>query len=275
MQPMSSSESFISRLIERVRSGFVVPENPFTWLKRFAWDLQIPGSARAFDTDFYAMVYLMFHADEKLGHDESSNLRNMIRTFSRAGSRSDELAIMEAMRRARSSGRSFRSYARSYRARVRGNSAALQLALEFLVIAAGSDGSVDARESALLQEACEELGISNSTLISLLRRLEVHFGNESRNGESTESEDPWRKMYSEGLHREKKEQEHALAWAYRELECRPGTDFDEVKKSYRALVMRFHPDRLSASNMPKELIEHGKARFLKIQHAFETLEASQ
>jgi DnaJ like chaperone protein len=46
----------------------------------------------------------------------------------------------------------------------------------------------------------------------------------------------------------------------------------EVKRAYRRLAMKHHPDRVQADGLPPELLEAAEARFKDIQNAFDAVE---
>ena len=48
--------------------------------------------------------------------------------------------------------------------------------------------------------------------------------------------------------------------------------FSEIKKKYRRLAMKHHPDKVQAQGVSPELIAISEARFKEIQHAFDIVE---
>ena len=46
----------------------------------------------------------------------------------------------------------------------------------------------------------------------------------------------------------------------------------EVKRAYRRLAMKHHPDRVQADGLPPELLEAAEARFKEIQNAYDIVE---
>ena len=57
--------------------------------------------------------------------------------------------------------------------------------------------------------------------------------------------------------------------SYQILGCKKGDSKKILKKKYRKLVMKYHPDRLIAKGVPKEMIKESEKKFLRIQKAFE------
>jgi DnaJ like chaperone protein len=48
---------------------------------------------------------------------------------------------------------------------------------------------------------------------------------------------------------------------------------DEVKKAYRRLMNKNHPDKISSSNPSKEMISKAERRTRKVRSAYELLKA--
>ena len=56
------------------------------------------------------------------------------------------------------------------------------------------------------------------------------------------------------------------------LGASPDESFSEIKKKYRRLAMKHHPDKVQAQGVSPELIAISEARFKEIQHAFDIVE---
>ncbi|MEB2804397.1 molecular chaperone DjiA [Campylobacter upsaliensis] len=59
--------------------------------------------------------------------------------------------------------------------------------------------------------------------------------------------------------------------AYALLELKIGASLSEVKKQYRALAKKYHPDILNANNVSEEELKRGVEQFQKINEAYEFL----
>lgn len=59
--------------------------------------------------------------------------------------------------------------------------------------------------------------------------------------------------------------------AYALLELSVGASLSEVKKQYRALAKKYHPDILNANNVSEEELKKGVEQFQKINEAYEFL----
>ncbi|MCH5336399.1 MAG: TerB family tellurite resistance protein [Campylobacter sp.] len=63
----------------------------------------------------------------------------------------------------------------------------------------------------------------------------------------------------------------SLDEAYKILELNQNADLNLVKKQYRALAKKYHPDILNANNVSKEELEQGVQKFQKINEAYELI----
>ena len=57
---------------------------------------------------------------------------------------------------------------------------------------------------------------------------------------------------------------------YKILEIEEGATNEEVKKAYRKMAMKYHPDKLQ--HLDEELRKGGKEKFQKVQEAYEAIQ---
>lgn len=114
------------------------------------------------------------------------------------------------------------------------------LAYTFLEELADADGKITPEEEALLKTARAVLGIKSS-----------HYSKTPGSGEMSSLD------------------------AYEILEVSPQDTFEAIKKVYRKKVFELHPDRLNAQGMSPEFIELAKEQFLRVQSAYEKIEAER
>lgn len=114
----------------------------------------------------------------------------------------------------------------------------LQL-MHYLIGLAHADGHVDRTEFDLLQRIAHDLGISDKDLGSLSAMFR--------------KADP--------------------VSAYKILEIPETATDDEVKKAYRRMAMRFHPDKVA--QLGEEVQKAAGEKFKKVQEAYETIQAKR
>ncbi len=90
-----------------------------------------------------------------------------------------------------------------------------------------------------------------------------HYGNESRGYQSG----------NRYYHSQRKQQasESTLAQAYALLETSPASSEKEVKRAYRKMISRHHPDKLIAQGLSAEMIKKANEKTQKIQKAYEQI----
>lgn len=58
-------------------------------------------------------------------------------------------------------------------------------------------------------------------------------------------------------------------WAYTALEIEPSASDEEVKKAYRRMAMKYHPDKVA--NAGEEVRQQATEKFRSINEAYETI----
>lgn len=106
--------------------------------------------------------------------------------------------------------------------------------LRYLFEVSKADGKVDKSEVQLLQQIANYLGISELDFLSL------------------------KNMYYKDVDS-----------AYKILEISPDATDEEVKKAYRKMAVKYHPDKLSG--LGEEFERNGKEKFQKLQEAYEKI----
>ena len=116
-------------------------------------------------------------------------------------------------------------------------SARLQL-LHVLFSIAMSDGQMPEREMAVVKAIADAMGVYDSDFRSIMAMFSV-----SRNED----------------------------WAYEVLEIKKEATDDEVKKAYRRMAMKYHPDKLAG--MGEDIKQQSTEKFRKINEAYEHIKS--
>ena len=112
-------------------------------------------------------------------------------------------------------------------------SARLQL-VHFLFGIAQADGIIDGEEQKLITHICNQMGISSSDFESIQAMFVPNTDGD-----------------------------------YKILEIDPNATDDEVKKAYRRMAMKFHPDKVST--LGEEVQHAAKEKFQKVNQAYENI----
>ena len=132
--------------------------------------------------------------------------------------------------------------------------------LEIQVQAASVSRTISLAEESILQTICTILNIPGKDLEYLLRlsnaqrtfQANFHSGRDARFSKS-----------------------EVVIAAYELLGVRPEDDDKTIKKAYRTLISRHHPDKLVAKGLPKEMMLFAKEKTQEITVAYETIKQSR
>jgi DnaJ like chaperone protein len=127
--------------------------------------------------------------------------------------------------------------------------------LYFLVGFSLIDGGIDSNEKDILDKVRSVLGLSPKELNSIIASYAQQRQRGREKSKSSTS------SYSK---------KSALKLAYNVLGVSEQADMIEIKKAYRSLVKKHHPDRFASESEAEQRIAN--ERFLEIQMAYETLE---
>ena len=128
----------------------------------------------------------------------------------------------------------------------------LQL-MYFLVNVAAIDGNIDPKEEQLLHLIAEHIGISAADRESIRSMFNAEQETYSaRNGQPHPS---------------------ALDKAYRVLEVDPGADVAAIKKAYRALAVKHHPDKVAY--LGEDVKKAANEKFQRLNEAYEIIKKSR
>lgn len=97
-------------------------------------------------------------------------------------------------------------------------------------------------------------GAVNSAELNMIQRISVVFGLSQADFESLKA--PFVKNVDQN-------------WAYKALEIEPSVSVDEIKKAYRRMAMKYHPDKVH--NLGEDIRKSATEKFRAVNEAYEHL----
>ncbi len=225
---------------------------------------QTPASGRGDATRIFcasaaAMLAKMAKADGRITRAEIDSVE---RAFMRLGfSRDMRDFAVKVFRKAKDDAHSIDEYAADFASAVRSPEVRI-LFYELLWDLACSDGTVSPRENAILRRITSPLNIPADWYVIYAHE---RFGTNRFGGGASQG----RAGSSNGSReRARAEPQDALADAYRQLGVSPSASDDEVKKAYRLMAKKYHPDALRAQGLPEAMVGKATERMSRINAAW-------
>lgn len=122
--------------------------------------------------------------------------------------------------------------------------------VEIQCYAAYADNTLHPDEERLLKEICHNIGVAEYELKSILAAIATERKNSAVNTVS---------------------EKNRLNDAYTILNVSPSADDNEIKRSYRRLMSKYHPDKLVAKGLPEEMLELSTRKTQDIRQAYEKI----
>jgi DnaJ like chaperone protein len=127
-----------------------------------------------------------------------------------------------------------------------------QMLLSYLIAIALADGVLHPAEEAILQKVAMDLGFSQQEFARLLSMIGA------QNSFSTESHS-----------------ESDIEQAYKALGVESSDSSQQIKRAYRQLISKYHPDKLMGQGMPEDMIKEATERSQEIRAAYEMIVESR
>ncbi|QJD28941.1 co-chaperone DjlA [Methylococcus geothermalis] len=144
--------------------------------------------------------------------------------------------------------------------------ALIRIFLEIQLEAAFADGPVNLAEERVLIAICDQLHISRFEYHAMKGRLDaaIRFARAYRSS-----------SYGGNRNMPSRRREDTLQDAYAMLGIKASAGADEIKRAYRKLISRHHPDKLVAKGMPEEMVRIANEKTQQIRKAYEVIAAAR
>ncbi len=197
------------------------------------------GERNSFLFSLLVLASYIIRADGKVMHSEMEVVRAFLRqNFGEAAVRQGEDILMKLFEEQKRQGMGvFRETIRKACVEMRFHmnySIRLQL-LSFLAMIAKADGRVPNVEVEALKEVAMVMGLSEADVESLLA-MDYSYGQSGSYGGNYNNQDSYSSSRTTA---------NELAQAYKVLGLSPTATDDEVKKAYRQMALKHHPDRVA------------------------------
>lgn len=120
---------------------------------------------------------------------------------------------------------------------------------------AESDGPINQAEYRILFTVSSVFGIDPETTSNLIGGM--RFKNEQKDSQSNKNS------------KNETQTESELSRLLKILGCKPDDNNDKIKRNYRELVAKFHPDKIQSKELPQDFIEFAERKFTEIRKAYE------
>ncbi|MCB0526542.1 MAG: TerB family tellurite resistance protein [Lewinellaceae bacterium] len=191
----------------------------------------------------------MAKSDGAVSKPEVTLMENLMRNHFRLNDKSRSQAI-RVWKQAKDSSDSFDQYARAFYHEFGRERHQVMNMMDLLFATAAADGGLHPREEELLLRAA---GI-------------FHIGRMQY--------DRIKSRYYQTNYRQYKQQQgkwSALDPHYAILEAKPTDSLEIIKKKYRALAVKWHPDKMLANGASSEALRHAQEKFQKINDAYDKI----
>ena len=217
----------------------------------FVGNLQIAQS-QLIDTTF-AVMGALCKADRVVTSDEIRTVEHIFRMLNLHGEQREQ--AKDAFRRGKQPGFNLDGAVDEFARSSHGRAPLLQLFLQLQCMAVAADGRVDPAEHAMLVRIARRMGLREadvSQLEALLRAATA--------GPSASSGAPPKERLTD---------------AYAALGVTPESSAAEIKRAYRKLISRNHPDKLASRGLPESMRAVAEERSREINSAYDLIKSAR
>lgn len=261
--------SFIDKLWIKV-NGYLFS----TWPRRICFpdNLSVEDAQEIFFNSTFSMLAKICKADGVVSEEELHVIEHFL-DYDLQVSEEQRSRAIAIFKKAKESTTSFEEHARQFNKLFRNDPLMLENLVSLLMSVTFADDCDSFEENILLRCAQKEFGIDRHSFAQLKSKhlLHIHFTEQrkrrrekQRFKEQAKTERIYKNfdIYSSQL---------SIEDHYRMLGCKSSDPIKLIKKRYRALVMKHHPDRLASHGLPQEMHSAAQEKFRDIQEAYEEI----
>lgn len=215
----------------------------------------VPGDQERVQTAFFTATFsVMGHVAKADGHVSRDEIRAAEQVMASMNLTDDmRRAAVELFNKGKQDAFPLDDVLRQFRRECHRRGTLIRLFIEIQLQAAFADGVLHPKERDMLRRICRHLGISERDFESLLGAAgaEQHHGGVQGSGRMS------------------------LEDAYAILEVSSQASDREVKKAYRLLMSRHHPDKLVAKGLPEEMMKIATEKTQEIRAAYELVKKNR
>jgi len=277
-------KSMYHDLLKQVEKELGLSKEIWLWKPWYArilsfFSIPIPLSKREelFFVSTFSLLAKLSKADGRLSRSEIDKVGLFMSRSLRLNFEQKKIAIA-VFRKAKESSNTFENSAYSFYKLYKKNPIMLENIILLMLSLAYADGDFSTEEEKLIKSAAKVFKLTEKEyeLIKVLYLKNRYFDNSSS---KTKEKEYYSKNYKKKFKKRKTSRQRSYNQSYNHepfnidsyqiLGCKRGDSKKQIKKKYRKLVMKYHPDRLVAKGLPKEMITEAEKKFLQIQGAFE------